>query len=338
MIWSAGGPAERGTAEHNGALSRHPGRSGRGRRHLLALGPSHGIIFNTLFYCRCFWLFWAPAKAKGAAVQRFAVRGLADIVATIRAIGTQRILTSMTLLAGLTSFMVGNVYPQMPGFAGDLGHGDPSVSRLAACGRRRRRLLAGIVLEAWGKLRPTPRRAIRSRSSGASRCSPSHRSASTASRSCCCSSPASSSGPSTPSAGAVQLIAPADIRAASWASTTGRPRHARLQRPHGGPRRRRDRHPLVARVFGCGAEVLLLALMWKHRKPEQAATSATRSPGDPSEQRRRPFDAKRLGVFKLIASSNLTGRVTGKSAGFSPLRIRPAYTPTWRNVSMMLVP
>ena len=34
----------------------------------------------------------------------------------------------MTLLAGLTSFMIGNAYhAQMPGFAGDLGHGDPGV-------------------------------------------------------------------------------------------------------------------------------------------------------------------------------------------------------------------
>jgi MFS family permease len=130
---------------------------------MLALGPSHGIIFNTLFYLpMLIWLFWAPAKAKGAAVQRFAVRGLADIVATARAIGTQRILTSMTLLAGLTSFMVGNAYhAQMPGFAVDLGHGDPGVSySLLLAADAAGALLAGIALEAWGKLRPTPRTAI----------------------------------------------------------------------------------------------------------------------------------------------------------------------------------
>jgi MFS family permease len=130
---------------------------------MLALGPAHGIIFNTLFYLpMLLWLFWAPAKARTAAVQRFAVRGLADIIATIRAIGTHRILTSMTLLAGLTSFMIGNAYhAQMPGFAGDFGHGDPGVTySLLLAADAAGALLAGFVLEAWGKLTPTPRTAI----------------------------------------------------------------------------------------------------------------------------------------------------------------------------------
>ena len=97
---------------------------------MLALGPSHGIIFNTLFYLPLLlWLFYAPSRAKDAAPRRIAVRGLADIVQTIRDIAGHNILTSMTLLAGLTSFMIGNAYhAQMPGFAGDLGHGDPGVS------------------------------------------------------------------------------------------------------------------------------------------------------------------------------------------------------------------
>ncbi len=35
----------------------------------------------------------------------------------------------MMLLAGAASFFVGNAYSsQMPGFAADLGHGDPGVS------------------------------------------------------------------------------------------------------------------------------------------------------------------------------------------------------------------
>lgn len=130
---------------------------------MLALGPSHGIILNTLFYLpMLIWLFWAPARANAAAVQRFAVRGLADIVATARVIGTHRILTSMTLLAGLTSFMIGNAYhAQMPGFAIDLGHGDPGVSySLLLAADAAGALLAGVALEAWGKLRPTPRTAI----------------------------------------------------------------------------------------------------------------------------------------------------------------------------------
>src|SRR5262249_31867746 len=38
-------------------------------------------------------------------------------------------------------------------------------------------------------------------------------------------------------------------------------------------------------------------------------------------------------VLRLITSSNLVGCKTGRSAGFSPLRMRPAYTPTRRYAS-----
>jgi MFS family permease len=130
---------------------------------MLALGPSRGIIFNTLFYLPALiWLFYAPSRAKDAAPRRLAVRGLADIIQTIRDIGTQPVLTSMTLLAGLTSFMIGNAYhAQMPGFAGDLGHGDPGTAySVLLAADAAGALLAGIALEAWGRLRPTPRTAI----------------------------------------------------------------------------------------------------------------------------------------------------------------------------------
>ena len=130
---------------------------------MLTLGPSHGIIFNTLFYLPLlFWLFYAPARATDSALRRVAVRGIADIRQTIRDIGTQPVLISMTLLAGLTSFMIGNAYhAQMPGFAGDLGHGDPGVSySVLLAADAAGALLAGVALEAWGRLRPSPRTAI----------------------------------------------------------------------------------------------------------------------------------------------------------------------------------
>src|SRR5262245_33604699 len=38
-------------------------------------------------------------------------------------------------------------------------------------------------------------------------------------------------------------------------------------------------------------------------------------------------------VLRLITNSNLVGWVTGRSAGFVPLRMRPAYTPAWRPAS-----
>src|SRR6202022_1843421 len=45
-----------------------------------------------------------------------------------------------------------------------------------------------------------------------------------------------------------------------------------------------------------------------------------------------------LAVLRLITNSNLIDWMTGRSAGFSPLRIRPVYTPAWRYASVRLVP
>ena len=58
--------------------------------------------------------------------------------------------------------MIGNAYhAQMPGFAGDLGHGDPGVSySVLLAADAAGALLAGIALEAWGRLQPDPRTAI----------------------------------------------------------------------------------------------------------------------------------------------------------------------------------
>jgi MFS family permease len=166
LLWDIVGPADLPSAVRLNAMARYLGvlvGPAVGGAIMLALGPPHGIILNTLFYLpMLLWLFWAPARAKDAAPRRLAVRGLADIVQTMRDIATHKILTSMTLLAGLTSFMIGNAYhAQMPGFAGDLGHGDPGVSySVLLAADAAGALLAGIALEAWGRLRPTPRTAI----------------------------------------------------------------------------------------------------------------------------------------------------------------------------------
>jgi hypothetical protein len=68
----------------------------------------------------------------------------------------------MILLAGVTSFFVGNAYnAQMPGFAQDLGHGDPGVfySMLLAADAAGA-MLAGVVLEGRNLLPSNPRSAI----------------------------------------------------------------------------------------------------------------------------------------------------------------------------------
>src|SRR3954468_6048132 len=166
LLFDIVGPADLPSAVRLNAMARYLGvlvGPAVGGVIMLALGPSHGIMLNTVFYLpMLLWLFWAPIRSKDAAPRRLAVRGLADIVQTIRAIGTHRLLTSMTLLAGLTSFMIGNAYhAQMPGFAIDLGHGDPGVSySVLLAADAAGALLAGVALEAWGRLRPTPRTAI----------------------------------------------------------------------------------------------------------------------------------------------------------------------------------
>jgi MFS family permease len=133
---------------------------------LLALRPSYGIFLNTVFYLPLLlWLVNAPYGPRfrtGAPPSRRAVRGLADIVQTARDIRGHAVIVSMTLLTGAASLFVGNAYSsQMPGFAQDLGHGDPGLSysmllAADACGA----FLAGVLLESSGLLPPRQRTAI----------------------------------------------------------------------------------------------------------------------------------------------------------------------------------
>jgi MFS family permease len=68
----------------------------------------------------------------------------------------------MTVLAGAASFFVGNAYSsQMPGFAAELGHGDPGVSySMLLAADAAGGLLAGLALEGRNILPPRPRTAI----------------------------------------------------------------------------------------------------------------------------------------------------------------------------------
>jgi Major Facilitator Superfamily len=82
------------------------------------------------------------------------VRGLADIVQTVRDIRGLPAIGAMILLAGAASFFVGNSYQaQMPGFAHDLGHGDPGVTYTLLLGADAAgALVAGFLLESRGGL------------------------------------------------------------------------------------------------------------------------------------------------------------------------------------------
>jgi hypothetical protein len=53
--------------------------------------------------------------------------GRAGNTATAREIAGNRVVVSMTLLAGATSFVIGNAFRADAGFAADLSHGDADV-------------------------------------------------------------------------------------------------------------------------------------------------------------------------------------------------------------------
>jgi MFS family permease len=123
---------------------------------MLTLGPTRGIFLNTVFYLPLFfWLVRAPYGRhfrKDRPPPRRAVRGLADIVQTIGEVRLIPVLSSMMVLAGAASFFIGNSYQaQMPGFAHDLGHGDPGTAyTVLLAADATGALIAGILLESRG--------------------------------------------------------------------------------------------------------------------------------------------------------------------------------------------
>jgi MFS family permease len=132
---------------------------------MLTIGPRYGLLLNALFYLPALlWLWKAPYGPRfqaARAVPARAVRGLADIVRTIAEVRSQRLLAAMILLAGCASFFVGNSYQaQMPGFAQDLGHGDPGVTySMLLAADAAGALAAGLLLESRAGLLPTTPRA-----------------------------------------------------------------------------------------------------------------------------------------------------------------------------------
>jgi len=169
LLYDIVGPAALPSAVRLNATARYLGvlvGPAAGGAIMLALGPSLGILVNTVFYLPLvIWLVYAPYGPrfrKGAAVPRRAVRGLADIVETLRDIAGHHVIVSMVLLGGCASFFVGNAYnAQMPRFALDLGHGDPGVAySLLLAADAAGALLAGVLLESRALLAPKPRTAI----------------------------------------------------------------------------------------------------------------------------------------------------------------------------------
>ena len=128
---------------------------------LLVFGPAWGLLFNVLIYLPLvLWLWKAPFRREGP--PRPALRSFAEVAAVARQIAGDRTIVSMTLLAGGSSFLVGNAYQaQMPEFATYLGHGDADISYSILLGADAAgALAAGLVLESRGLLQANPRTAF----------------------------------------------------------------------------------------------------------------------------------------------------------------------------------
>lgn len=164
LLYDIVGPGELKSAVRLHATARYLGvlvGPGVGSLVMLTLGPMRGIFANTLFYLPLLlWLARAPygrhllRSSGSAAPPQRVVRGLADVLEALREVRAVSALGSMLLLAGAASFFVGNSYQaQMPGFARDLGHGDPGLAYTALLGADAAgALLAGVVLESSGRL------------------------------------------------------------------------------------------------------------------------------------------------------------------------------------------
>jgi len=159
LLYDIVGPAALPSAVRLAATARYLGvlvGPGVGSVVMLTLGPTRGIFFNTLFYLPLIlWLVRAPYGRhlrKDNPAPRRAVRGFADIIQTIREVRTIPILATMILLAGGASCFIGNSYQaQMPGFAQDLGHGDPGTAyTMLLAADAAGALTSGILLEARG--------------------------------------------------------------------------------------------------------------------------------------------------------------------------------------------
>lgn len=163
------GPDQLHSAIRLNATARYLGLLGGpavGSALLLLLGPANGILVNAVIYLPLvIWLRTAPYGPrfrKGEAQPPQRMTGMQDIVSTVQAISGNRVIVTMTLLAGSAALFVGNGYhPQMPEFAYDLGYGNPGLAyglllSADACGA----LSAGLVLEARNLLQANARTAL----------------------------------------------------------------------------------------------------------------------------------------------------------------------------------
>jgi MFS family permease len=133
---------------------------------MLLLDPGIGLLVNALLYLpTTLWLSTVPYTGhlrEGVGSTRRSGMGLGDAVRTLRQLRGDRVIVAMIVLAGLTSFMIGNGYQaQMPSYAHALGTGEAGIAYSALLAANALgAVLGGVLLESLGLLRARPRTAI----------------------------------------------------------------------------------------------------------------------------------------------------------------------------------
>jgi len=128
---------------------------------LVWLGPIHGIFLNAFYFIpTILWLAFAPFHRDGLTAA--ALRGIDDIVRTVREIAARPSIVTVSLLAAASAALIGSSYQaQMPNFAVDLGHGDPGTAYSALLAADAAwALTGGIMLETFGGFATATRTAI----------------------------------------------------------------------------------------------------------------------------------------------------------------------------------
>jgi MFS family permease len=168
LIHDIVGPQELQSAVRLSATSRYLGLlmgPAVGGGLMLLLGPPWGLLVNVLIYAPLLvWLWKVPydghrRHARGSS-QRGA--GLGDMLAILRQVSGNRTIYSMILLAGVSSFFVGNAFQaQMPEYAHDLGTDDAGARYSILLGANAAgALIGGLILESRGLLQARPQTAI----------------------------------------------------------------------------------------------------------------------------------------------------------------------------------
>jgi MFS family permease len=130
---------------------------------MLLLGPSLGLLANTLIYLPLtLWLLFVPytGHLRDGPPPRRAI-GWKDASSVIREVGHNRAIITMVLLGGSASLFIGSaVHTQMPGFAHDLGANTDFAYGALLTASAAGAVFGGFLLEGKGWLKADVRTAI----------------------------------------------------------------------------------------------------------------------------------------------------------------------------------